>query len=268
MGSRRVRVHDSRILRPAPKTAAPRRPCSSPSSARRSSSPVGASRSADQAHQWQIARADRQPWRRRPAAPARGCPRTSPRPPQCWSRSRQRRCRCWGGALRPETPPPWHADAAARARGAGGRGRGSGRAAPSNGGARPPRALAGLSCPKGSPRAARGRALSRRRRRHRKSCARGRLLPRRLQPSGNGLGRIAPHSGGACPQPLPRRIRLHRRRADVETAQWIRAALLGCSAFVRAFAGFACSPKFTAKQDTSMHTASWRCCSARRRRRR
>jgi len=72
----------------------------------------------------------------------------------------------------------------------------------------------------------------------------------RLQPSGNGLGRIAPHSGGACPQPLPRRIRLHRRRADVETAQWIRAALLGCSAFVRAFAGFACSPKFTAKQDT------------------
>ena len=60
----------------------------------------------------------------------------------------------------------------------------------------------------------------------------------RLQPSGNGLGRIAPHSGGACPQTLPRRIRLHRRRADVETAQWIRAALLGCSAFVRAFAGF------------------------------
>ena len=69
----------------------------------------------------------------------------------------------------------------------------------------------------------------------------------RLQPSGNGLGRIAPHSGGACPQPLPRRIRLHRRRADVETAQWIRAALLGCSAFVRAFAGFASSPKFPAK---------------------
>ena len=77
----------------------------------------------------------------------------------------------------------------------------------------------------------------------------------RLQPSGNGLGRIAPHSGGACPQPLPRRIRLHRRRADVETAQWIRAALLGCSAFVRAFAGFACSPKFTAKQDTFSKSA-------------
>ena len=69
----------------------------------------------------------------------------------------------------------------------------------------------------------------------------------RLQPSGNGLGRIAPHSGGACPQPLHCRIRLHRRRADVETAQWIRAALLGCSAFVRAFAGFASSPKFPAK---------------------
>ena len=69
----------------------------------------------------------------------------------------------------------------------------------------------------------------------------------RLQPSGNGLGRIAPHSGGACPQPLPRRIRLHRRRTDVETAQWIRAALLGWSGFVRAFARIASSPSFPAK---------------------
>ena len=69
----------------------------------------------------------------------------------------------------------------------------------------------------------------------------------RLQPSGNGLGRIAPHSGGACPQTLPRRIRLHRRRADVETAQWIRAALLGWSGFVRAFARIASSPSFSAK---------------------
>ena len=247
MGSWRVRVHDSRILPPTPKTAAPHRPCSSPGSARRSSSPVGASRSADPAHQRQI-RARRQaavaPSTR---APARGRPRTPPRPPQCWNRSRQRRCRCRGGALRPGTPPQRYADAAARARGAGGRGRGSRRAAPSNGGARPPRALTGLSCPKGSPRAARGRALSRRRRRHRKSCARGRLLPRPSPTVRKWSGADCSTLRGACPQPLPRRIRLHWRRADVETAQWIRAALLGCSAFVRAFADFASSPKFSAK---------------------
>lgn len=158
----------------------PRRIAPAAARARRAAHPPRWARAGPQTRRTsgRSARADRQPWRRRPAAPARGCPRTSPRPPQCWSRSRQRRCRCWGGALRPETSPQRHADAAARARGAGGRGRGSGRAAPSNGGARPPRALAGLPCPKGSPRAAHGRALSRRRRRHRKSCVCGRLLPR------------------------------------------------------------------------------------------
>ena len=158
----------------------PRRIAPAAARARRAAHPPRWARAGPQTRRTsgRSTRADRQPWRRRPAAPARGCPRTSPRPPQCWSRSRQRRCRCWGGALRPETSPQRHADAAARARGAGGRGRGSGRAAPSNGGARPPRALAGLPCPKGSPRAAHGRALSRRRRRHRKSCVCGRLLPR------------------------------------------------------------------------------------------
>ena len=158
----------------------PRRVAPAAARARRAAHPPRWARAGPQTRRTsgRSARADRQPWRRRPAAPARGCPRTSPRPPQCWSRSRQRRCRCWGGALRPETPPPQHADAAARAHGAGDRGRGSRRAAPSNGGARPPRALAGLSYPKGSPRAAHGRALSWRRPRHRKSCVCGRLLPR------------------------------------------------------------------------------------------
>ena len=158
----------------------PRRVAPAAAQARRAAHPPRWARAGPQTRRTsgRSARADRQPWRRRPDALARGRPRTSPRPPQCWNRSRQRRCRCRGGALRPGTPPQLRADAGARARGAGGRGRGSGRAAPSNGGERPPRALAGLSCPKGSPRAARGRALSRRRRRHRKSCVCGRLLPR------------------------------------------------------------------------------------------
>ena len=190
----------------------PRRISPAAARARRAAHPPRWARAGPQTRRTsgRSARADRQPWRRRPAAPARGRPRTSPRPPQCCNRSRQCRCRCREARCvqeprRSGAPTLQLAPTALEAVGA----------APGallHQMAESVRRARWRDCPTlkeapeppggglchGGGGATENRAYA------------GAYFRARLQPSGNGLGRIAPHSGGACPQTLPRRIRLHR----------------------------------------------------------